>query len=475
MAENFNFKVSYVRITDDGLERHNNVMLDDISIEERKDVKSLIFLPINSDKVWDISGVLQGFPILEYLYLPSTMTIKMQDAIKECPMLKSLLLLTANNVANSLDQSVVKVNAQEEEGDNTAEFRTFVTTLKDGREIFEVNAKQVQNRPIVITVEEIKRLTQERVEDYISGEQGIMQNIDIVNSEIEDERCKIDISADVLRGLLSIFVEKGVTSEEFDIDFVKLYDKIESYKGIMKNVNQVTIKEEVEGNIVEAYQGVLKTHYENLLNNFSKIANKLCSAVTLDTESLLVNDLMTYIVNIIIDSPEFPADDYKDDGALTHVLDIMPTAVSRYIRSSKERGVVRKYLQIAVSNHKNNRESLINKIDARLKEKTSLEDANDRFVRSFGLEPNKKQTQKLAGTFVSALVEKNFGVLTKADVNGIINKIKKELRNGEVQGRALLDLITNTASNYPTENEIKEVLVDFIAENGYSAIKFVNA
>lgn len=475
MAEKLNFKVSYVKITENGLERHNNVMLNDISEEERKDIKSLIFLPINSDKVWDLTGVVKGFPILEYLYLPSTMTISMKEAVKDCPMLKSLLLLTTNNVGNSLTQNVVKVNAREEEGDNTSEFRTFVTTTKDGRQVFEVNAKQIQNRPIVVKVEKVELLTSAHVKDYISGEKGVSQVIDDINNQIEDARCKIDINAEVFESLLSTFLEKGVTFGEFTIDFSKLYDKIESYKTIMKTVNQVTIKEEIEGSIVEAYQNVLRVHYENLLKNFATTANKLCGAVNSEREEYLLNDLMTYIVNIILESPEFPADDYKDDGALNDLLDAIPSGVSMHLKSSKERNLTRKYLQQAVSKLKTDKELLLSKLEDRINAKISMEEARDTFAKEFGLDANSKQSKKLVDTFVYALINKNFGVLTTADISGIIGNIKNELRNGEVTGRALLELINNAVTNYPTENEIRGVVVDFIADNGYNAIKITNA
>lgn len=470
MAENIKFKVSYVKITDEGMERINNVFLDDLTHEDRKDIKSLTFLPINSKKVRNIAEVLKDFPILEYLYLPSTMTVDIKDVTKECPMLKSLMLLSANNVANSLSQSVVKVNAEELEGDNTAEFRTFVTTTKDNRQVFEVNAKQVQNKAIEIVEEKVEYLSITHVNDYISGEKGIALGIDTINEAIEDSRCKIDISAEVLDSLLSLFVEKGVTFEEFTIDFSKLYDKIESYKTIVKNVNQVSIKEEIEGNIVEAYQNTQRIHYENLLKKLSSTANKLCKGVTLTSEERLLNDLMTYITSVVVESPEFPADEYKEDGALNSLLDYLPTTVSRHVKSSKERGLLRKYLAQAVSMLKTDKQLLVSKIDARLDAKTSLEHARDTFATKFGLDPSKKQSQKLMDTFVDALVEKNFGTLTKQDVLGAIDQIREELKNGEVQGRKLLELITNTVLEFPTDYEIKEVVVDFIADNGYDAI-----
>lgn len=475
MAEKLNFKVSYVRVTEDGMERHNNVMLEDISQEERKDIKSLTFLPINSDKVWNISGVLKGFPILEYLYLPSTMIVTMKEAIKECPMLKSLLLLTANNAKNSLSQSVVKVNATEVEGNNTAEFRTFVTTTKDGRQVFEVNSKQIQNKPIIVTVETIRRLTYADILEYISGEKGIAQGIDAINSKIQDSRCKIDISVEILESLLSLFVEKGVTFEEFTIDFSKLYDKIESYKTIMKNVNEVSLKEEVEGSIVEAYQNVQRIHYENLLKELALPISRLCNAVTLDTENLLIEDLKTFVTNVIVESPEFPADDFASEGALNDLLDYVPTGISRHLKASRERGLVRKYLSQVVSFLKTNGENLVSAIEARLASKTSLEHSRDTFAKSFGLDVSKKQSEKLLGAFTDALVDKNFGVLTKNDVVGMIDGIKKELKNGEVQGRALLQLIKNVVDNYLTEKEIKDVVVDFVADSGYEKLKPIMA
>lgn len=475
MAENLNFKVSYVRINDEGLERRNNVMLDDISMDERKDIKSLIFLPINSEMIWDVSGMLKGFSILEYLYLPSTMTITMKEAMKECPMLKSLMLLSSNNAKNSLSQSVVKVNASEMEGDNTAEFRAFVTSTKDNRQIFEVNAKQIQNRPIVVSIENVQRLTLDDVNDYISGEKGIAQGIGYINSQIEDKRCKIDISAEVLNSLLSLFVEKGVTFEEFTIDFSKLYDKIESYKTIMKNVNQVSIKEEIEGSIVEAYQNVQRRHYENCLKNIATPINRLCGAVTLDTESMLLTDLKTFVTNVIVESPDFPADDYSSEGALNSILDYIPTGISRNLKSTRERGVTRKYLSQIVSQFKSNRQELIEGIESRLSSKTSLEHARETFVKSFSLDDTRKQSQKLIDAFVNSLVEKDFGTLTKSDVKGMINGIREELKNGEVQGRALLQLIDNIVYNYLTEKEIKDVIVDFVVDNGYEKLKSTNA
>lgn len=475
MAEKLNFKVSYVRVTEEGLERHNNVMLDDITMGERGDIKSLIFLPINSDIIWDISGVLKGFTILEYLYLPSTMVITMKEAIKECPMLKSLMLLKSNNANNSLSQSVVKVNASEMEGDNTAEFRAFVTTTKDNRQIFEVNAKQIQNRPIVVTVENVRRLTLDDVNEYISGDKGVAHGIEYINSQIEDKRCKIDISSEVLGSLLSLFVEKGVTFEEFTIDFSKLYDKIESYKTIMKNVNQVSIKEEIEGSIVEAYQNVQRIHYENCLKNLATPINKLCGAVTLDTENMLMADLKTFVTNVVVESPDFPADDYTSDGALNSILDYIPTGISRNLKSTRERGMVRKYLSSIVSQLKTNKQELIDGIENRLSSKTSLEHARATFTSSFGLDETRKQSQKLTDAFVNALVEKDFGTLTKSDVKGMINGIREELKNGEVQGRALLQLIDNIVYNYLTEKEIKDVIVDFVVDNGYGNLKSANA
>ena len=72
MAETMNYKVSYVRITDEGLERHTDVYLSDISMEDRRDIKSIIFLPVETQEVIDITSELKGFPILEQIFLVVT-------------------------------------------------------------------------------------------------------------------------------------------------------------------------------------------------------------------------------------------------------------------------------------------------------------------------------------------------------------------------------------------------------------------
>ena len=470
MAKNNEFRVSYVRITEEGLERHNDVLLKDVTSEDRKDIKSLIFLPVNTDRMYDVTDVVKGFPILESVYLPSMMTTSMSALVKECPMIMSLVLLSQGTEGNSLDECVVKVNAHEEEGDNTAEFRTFVTTTKDGKQTFQVNSRQVLSHELVIEEKIVERLTLDQVREAISGENGVIATLDAINSEIEDERCRIDITEETLESLFGIFVEKGVTFEEFSIDFSKMCDKIESYKTIVKSVNQVTIKEDVEGNIVETYQNILQLHYDNLLKELSTIGAKLVAGTTLDTEESLVVDLKTRIANVVVDNPSFD-EDYKEGDTLDTILSDIPTAVSRNIRTSRERGLLRKYLAQAVSQLKTDKEGLYSLIEAKLKERASIEWVRARFAKTFGLDLEKKQQAKLVDKIVTILTPKNFGTMTKDDVRGIIKRIQKEMGNGEVRSKEMLEIISRVSSDYPTKEEINNVLVDFIEGNGYSSIK----
>ncbi|MBQ7352154.1 MAG: hypothetical protein IJW59_04800 [Clostridia bacterium] len=470
MAENIKFKVSYVRITEEGLDRHTDIYLDDISMEEKKDIKSLIFLPIKTEEVVDITNLLKNFPILENLYIPSTMKTSIKELSKECPMLKSLLILTRDAIRDSLDKEVVKVNAHEEEGDNTAEFRTFVDTDKNGKQTFVVNAKQVQNHEIIIVEKKVERLTPSQVTEYISGEKGIMPVIDQINAEIEDERCKIELSSEMLESLLSIFVEKGVTFEEFTIDFSKLYDKIESYKSIAKSVNQVSIKEEIEGLIVETYQNVLRVHYDNLLKDLAPKLLTLANVTVLDTQEMLLRDLKTYIANVIVESPLFD-EDYKTSGEIDNILSEIPSGMSRHIRVAKDRGLLRKYLAQAVSELKSNKDELFEKIDRWLKSKTDVMNARNSFARAFGLDVERKQSQKLLDTFVDALVTRNFGTLTKEDVLYVIGQIQSGINNQEISGKELIRLINTEVSSLVTKEDLKNSAVEFIAKNGYFVIE----
>lgn len=474
MADNRDFIVSYVRITEEGLEREKNIPLSAISQEDRMDIKSITFLPVESEDVIDVTGVLTGFPILESIYLPSMMFTTIEKVAKECPMIKSILLISRSTINNSLDQSVVKVNAEEEDGDNTAKFMTFVSNTKDGKQTFVVNPKQVLNQELVIQEKVVERLTPSNVKDYISGENGILAIIEAINAEIEDERCRIEISQEMLEGLLGIFVEKGVTFEEFTIDFSKLYDKIESYKAIAKTVNQVSIKEDVEANIIEAYQNVLQRHYENVMIDFSQILEKLISGVSVETEEALITDLVSYIASVVVDSPAFD-EDYKEGDTLDTILSEMTTVVSRNIRKAKIRGLARKYLSQVIAALKEDKTALINLIENKLSEKVSLEDTREIFANKFGLDLNKSKQADLVDKIVEIIVKKNLGILTKDDINGIIDRVEKEMGNGEVRSKEMLEIITRVVEDYPTKEEIKQVLVDFIAKNGYSAIKVTNA
>jgi len=393
---------------------------------------------------------------------------------KECPMLKNLLLLSHDTTETSLNESVVKVNAHEEEGDNTATFRTFVTTDKEGKSTFVVNSRQVQNREIVFEEKIVERLTPTHINDYLLGENGLVACLDAINNDIEDERCKIDITEETLQALLTIFIEKGVTFEEFTIDFSKLYDKIESYKSITKSVNQVTIKEEIEGNIIESYQSVLARHYENLLKSQSESMVKLVQGTSLETEPMLIEDLSTEVSKIIIDSPSFD-EDYKENSEIDNILSDLPSGISRNVRSSKERGLLRKYLSQVVAALKTDKESLFKRIETRLAEKVGLDDARELFANKFNLNLEKKQPRRLADTFVEVLSKKNFGVLTKEDVLGVIETTFKEMENGEIRSGELIELISRVVEDFPTREEIRIVLVDFIAKKGYEAIRATNS
>ena len=61
--------------------------------------------------------------------------------------------------------------------------------------------------------------------------------------------------------------------------------------------------------------------------------------------------------------------------------------------------------------------------------------------------------------------------LVKDDVLGIIANVKKEMGNGEVRSKELLEIIDRVVEAFPTKEEIYNVLVDFIATNGYGAIQ----
>lgn len=470
MAENLDFKVSYVRITEEGLERHNNVYFSEITAEDRKDIKSLTFLPINADNLWDISKMLKDFPILESLYLPSMITTDIKSVEKECPMLKSLVLLSHGTSTNSLDECVVKVNAYEEEGDKTAEFRTFVTTTKEGKQTFLVNSRQVLNREVVVEEKEVSYLTYLQVSQAISGDDGIVKKIEEINAEIEDERLKIDISQETLESLFGLFVEKGVTFEQFTIDFSKMCDKIESYKGIAKSVNQVTIKEDVETSIVETYQKILQNHYAGRIEKLSEIVAKLIKGTSVETENSLMADLTTKVANVVVEHPSFD-EDYKEVNTLDTILTEIPSLVAHNIKSSRERGLARKYLSQVVSSLKTNREDLIARIENRLENKVSIEETREKIAEAFGLDLSVRQPAKLVNQIVDVLLPKDFGTLTKADIKGITERIQKEMGNGEIRSREMLEITTRVVADYPTTEEINNVLVDFIEKNSYLAIK----
>lgn len=470
MAENFNFKVSYIRITEEGIERFTDVYLSDIVVDERKDIKSLIFLPIATSEVVDITNVLTDFPILEQLYLPSTMTTTIKSASKECPMLKTLVLLTQQPISYSLDKEVVNVTGREEEGDNFVHFRTFVATDKDGKQTMQVHAKQVRNHEIIVEEKVVEYLSTEHVNEYLCGENGILATLDTINAEIEDERCKIEIDEGTLKSLLGIFVEKGVTFEEFTIDFSKLYDKIESYKSIVKTVNQVSIKEEIEGNIVESYQNVLRVHYENLLKGLAPKFQILANATTLETQNMLIEDIKTYLASVIVDATTFD-EDFRTSSDLDTTLDEMPSAIVRHIRTAKDRGLVRKYLAQAVSEFKANKEDLFVRIEKILDDKADVEGARNAFANAFSLDVTKKQSQKLIDTFANALTHKNFGVLTKNDVTYVIDRIKNGIVDGEISGKELIKLIETEVGAFVTREELRNSFVEVVAENGYTQTK----
>ena len=470
MAENIEIRVSYVRVTEYGLETHRGELISELNNDDRKEVKALSFLPILYDGLLDITDYLQGFAILETLNLPSMMTTTIEKAKRHCPIIKQIIALSRNTFEQHIEGTAVRVVAREEEGDNDAVFSAYSTTDKEGKTTIVLNPIHIDNHEIVVDERDVERLTLEHIENYVSGEKGLMAVIEEINASIQDPRCRIDIGKEILENLLQLFVEKGLTFEQFTIDFSKLYDKIESYKSIAKSVNQVSIKEEVETCIIETYQRVQQLLYENMLVEHAELLPKLVNGATLETENMLKSDLSRYVINLATLSPQF-GEDFKEGNAVDNILNDIVLVMPRGVKSSKSRDLLKKNLSQVVSDLKENKQSLFAKLDKCLEDRVSIEWARETFANKFGLDLSKKQQRGLANSFVNALTTKNFVTLVKDDVLGIIANVKKEMGNGEVRSKELLEMISRVVEAFPTKEEIYNVLVDFIAANGYGAIQ----
>lgn len=470
MAEKIEIKVSYVRVTEYGLETHKDVLIESILDDERKDVKVLSFLPVIYDGLLDITDYLKGFAILENLNLPSMMTTTMDKVKKYCPLVKQIVVLSRNTFEQNIAGTAGRVIGREEEGDNDAVFTAYVTTDKEGKNSFVINPVHIDNHEIAVDNAPVERLTIKRIQDYISGENGLMSVIEEINESIEDPRCRIDIGKEILENLLQLFVEKGLTFEQFTIDFSKLYDKIESYKSIARSVNQVSIKEEVETCIIETYQRVQQLLYENMLVEHAVLLPKLVDGTDAENENLLFADLSRYIVNLATLSPQFD-ENYKEGDTIDSILNEIVLVLPRTVKSSKSRDLLKKSLTQVVTRLKADKQDLFTRIDKCLEERVSVDWARETFANKFGLDLGKKQPRNLADGFIEALTTKNFVTLVKEDVLGIIANVKKEMGNGEIRSKEMLDIIGKVVEAFPTKEEIYNVLVEFVAKNGYAAIK----
>ena len=470
MAEKIEIKVSYVRVTEYGLETHKDVLIESILDDERKDVKVLSFLPVIYDGLLDITDYLKGFAILENLNLPSMMTTTMDKVKKYCPLVKQIVVLSRNTFEQNIAGTAGRVIGREEEGDNDAVFTAYVTTDKEGKNSFVINPIHIDNHEIAVDNAPVERLTLKRIQDYISGENGLMSVIEEINESIEDPRCRIDIGKEILENLLQLFVEKGLTFEQFTIDFSKLYDKIESYKSIARSVNQVSIKEEVETCIIETYQRVQQLLYENMLVEHAVLLPKLVDGTDAENENLLFADLSRYIVNLATLSPQFD-ENYKEGDTIDSILNEIVLVLPRTVKSSKSRDLLKKSLTQVVTRLKADKQDLFTRIDKCLEERVSVDWARETFANKFGLDLGKKQPRNLADGFIEALTTKNFVTLVKEDVLGIIANVKKEMGNGEIRSKEMLDIIGKVVEAFPTKEEIYNVLVEFVAKNGYAAIK----
>jgi hypothetical protein len=470
MAEKIEIKVSYVRVTEYGLETHKDVLLDSILDDERKDVKVLSFLPIVYDGLLDITENLKGFAILENLNLPSMMTTSMEKVKRLCPLVKQIVALSRNTFEQDIAGAAGRVVGREEEGDNDAVFNAYITTDKEGNNSFVINPVHIDNHEIAVNDKPVERLTLQNVQDYVSGENGLIAVIDEINAAIEDPRCRIDIGKEILENLLQLFVEKGLTFEQFTIDFSKLYGKIESYKSIAKTVNQVSIKEEVETCIIETYQRVQQLMYENMLVEHAEILPKLVEGTDAQTENLLFADLSRYIVNLVTLSPQFD-ENYKEGNAVDTILNEIVLTMPRNVKSSKARDLLKKNLTQVVTRLKADKQDLFARIDKCIEERVGIDWARETFAGKFGLDLSKKQPRNLADGFIEALTTKNFVTLVKEDVLGIIANVKKEMGNGEIRSKEMLEIIRKVVEAFPTKEEIYNVLVEFVAKNGYSSIK----
>ena len=164
-------------------------------------------------------------------------------------------------------------------------------------------------------------------------------------------------------------------------------------------------------------------------------------------------------------------EDYKSGNILDTILLDMSTAVARNIKSSRIRGLARKYIAEVVSQFKNDRNALIALIETRLKNHADVEMISQVFAEDLDLDLKKKQPAKFASEIVDILTTKNLGTITKDDVKGILDSLEKKMGKEELRPKEILAMLTEIVSDYPTREEINDVLVDFIEKNGYKAIK----
>ncbi len=472
MAENLNIKVSYTQRTDLGLEDVRETDIYSITEEDKQKVVKLVFLPVDYEGKINVTDLLKGFVNLEGLYLPSMMTTTLDRAKKYSSKLKTLVILSRDTFEQNMSSRIVSVKGSREEDDNDVELSAFLLAGKDGANSLLLNPTHIKNH---VTMPEtlanaINYLTTEQVDDYLSGEKGLVALIDQINDGIENRKNRVDLDKNMLRNLLEIIIEKGVTFEQFTIDFSKLYDKIELYKSEVRNSDTTEIKDTVEGYVSETFQNVQETHYKRVLKDTATTMSKLVTGVDANTENLLLADLYRYVLNLVVASPKL-TDEYKEDNTADAILDDVVSGVMENVKSVKVSGRLRSSLEQIVNTFKGNKEDLYARIDKCLADKVDVDWVEETFAKKFGLDLSKRQSRNLADGFADALATKNFATLVKDDVLGIIANVKKEMGNGEIRSKEMLELVGKVVQNFPTKEEIYNVLVDFVAKNGYKAIK----
>lgn len=262
MAQPKDLKIRYTYVGETGGVERKECFLSEIPEEHKATISDILIYNttgVGKDSIGAyITSTIQGFPLLQKLYLPEEYKSYISNAkFKDCPSLKTFFTVGKENLSAGAKVSRISGGIAYADANEASlhAFNADAGLLENGEEISYIVSRES------VTVE----TNSEQAKYICNAEEQIKKlqaKIKEINALISEDVDKVQIDKDMLVQVFSIVENRGVDANVFNSEFDKIYEAISKIN--VNSIEQSTINETVNDILVGGINSILEKDFEHV-------------------------------------------------------------------------------------------------------------------------------------------------------------------------------------------------------------------